>query len=157
MIDVKRRLMLKGSLAASAVGVAVSAGLLTARDVLADWNESAFRSEDLSSALSELLGSDAHEPSDEIGLQAPDNAENSAAVRVTVESEMKGVDSIALVATGNRYPLIAWFELGERAQPFISTNIKMAESADVVALMKTGDRLYSATKAVKVTVGGCAA
>lgn len=157
MRDAKRRLMLKGSLAASVVGTAVGTGLLTPQAVLAAWNESAFRSEELSAALKELLGSDSHQPSDAIKLQAPDNAENSAAVRVTVEAEMEGVESIAIVATGNRFPLVAWFELGDKALPYVSTNIKLAESADVMAFVKTGDALYSAAKSVKVTVGGCAA
>lgn len=157
MVDAKRRLVLKGSLAAGLAGWAMGTGLLAPRTVLANWNASAFRSEDLSNALTELFGSDAHESSEAVKLQAPDNADNSAAVRVTVESDMQDIDSIALVASGNRYPLIAWFELGERAQPFVSTNIKMAESADVVAIVEAGDALYSAAKNVKVTVGGCAA
>jgi sulfur-oxidizing protein SoxY len=31
----------------------------------------------------------------------------------------------------------------------------VGESADVIAVVKAGDKLYSARKAVKVTVGGC--
>ncbi|HYQ72706.1 MAG TPA: thiosulfate oxidation carrier protein SoxY, partial [Gammaproteobacteria bacterium] len=38
----KRRLFLKASLASGAVGMAVAAGLLTPRVLLAAWNETAF-------------------------------------------------------------------------------------------------------------------
>jgi sulfur-oxidizing protein SoxY len=37
----------------------------------------------------------------------------------------------------------------------VSTRIKMAKTADVVAVVKSGDKLYSAAKSVKVTIGGC--
>ena len=70
MIDAKRRILLKGSLAASAIGVAIGAGLLTPRMVLAAWPEAAFNAQNLDDALKGLLGSAAHEPSDKIDLKA---------------------------------------------------------------------------------------
>lgn len=39
---IKRRVFLKHSLAAGAVGIAASAGLLTPQAVLAAWNDAAF-------------------------------------------------------------------------------------------------------------------
>ena len=41
--NMKRRVFLKGSMAAGAVGVAVSAGLLVPQTVLAAWNSAAFK------------------------------------------------------------------------------------------------------------------
>jgi sulfur-oxidizing protein SoxY len=155
MIDAKRRILLKGSLAAGSVGVAVGAGLLSPRLVLADWNEAAFGAKDVPSALSGLLGGDATETSEDISIKAPDIAENGAVVPVTVETAMVGVTAIAIFAAGNQTPLIAAFDLGESAMPFISTRIKMAKTADVMAVVKVGDKLYSNTKSVKVTIGGC--
>jgi sulfur-oxidizing protein SoxY len=156
MIDLKRRTLLKGSLVASAVSLAVAAGLLIPRSVLAAWNALAFRAEDPTTALQEMLGTEEHTPSDAVRIQAPDNAENAAAVRVTVETDLEDAQSISIIASGNRYPLIATFELGPLAEGFISTNIKMAETADVVAVVKRGDALFSAAKNVRVTAGGCA-
>ena len=43
--DAKRRIFLRGSMAASAVGVAVGAGLLTPQAVLAAWPKAAFEAE----------------------------------------------------------------------------------------------------------------
>ncbi len=155
MIDAKRRILLKGSLGAGALGVAVGAGLLTPGAVLASWPEAAFKAEDQATALKDLLGSDATEASDAVKIKAPDIAENGAVVPVTIETDLEGVTSISLIASGNNTPLIASFDLGENAKPFVSTRIKMAKTADVVAVVKTGDGLLSAAKPVKVTIGGC--
>ncbi len=155
MIDATRRILLKGSLAAGSVGVAVGAGLLSPRLVLADWNQAAFQAGEVSAAISGLLGSDAAEQSDAIEIKAPDIAENGAVVPVTVETALPGVKSIAIVAAGNVTPLIASFDLGESALPFVSTRIKMAKTAEVVAFVKTADKVLTNSRNVKVTVGGC--
>jgi sulfur-oxidizing protein SoxY len=104
MIDAQRRILLKGSLAAGTVGVAVGAGLLSPSLVLASWNESAFHAKELPAALNSLMGSDATETNDGIKIKAPDIAENGAVVPVTVETDMEGVKSIAIVAEGTRRP-----------------------------------------------------
>jgi len=155
MIDAKRRILLKGSLAAGSVGIAVGAGLLTPSAVLGAWNEGAFGATDISTALNGLLGSDATETSADITIKAPDIAENGAVVPITVESSIGGVKSISIIASGNGTPLVASFELGEGAMPFVSTRIKMGKTADVVAVVQAGDKLYSGAKNVKVTIGGC--
>ncbi|MCG6896059.1 MAG: thiosulfate oxidation carrier protein SoxY [Thiocapsa sp.] len=155
MIDPKRRILLKGSLAAGTIGVAVGAGLLSPSLVLANWNQAAFQAKDLPEALKNLLGSDVTETSDDIKIKAPDIAENGAVVPVTVETDMEDVKSIAIIASANQTPLIASFDLGDSAVPFVSTRIKMAKTADVVAVVQAGDKLYSGAKEVKVTIGGC--
>ena len=37
----------------------------------------------------------------------------------------------------------------------MSTRIKMAKTAEVVAVVKAGDKIMSSAKEVKVTIGGC--
>ena len=49
--NMKRRLFLKGSMAAGAVGAAVGAGLLTPQAVLADWPEAEFAAKALADTL----------------------------------------------------------------------------------------------------------
>jgi sulfur-oxidizing protein SoxY len=155
MIDPRRRILLKGSLAAGAVGVAVGAGLLTPRAVLAEWPEGAFRAGSVDDALTALLGGTAHEANDAVQVKTPDIAENGAVVPVTVETELEGITSISIIAAGNQTPLIASFILGEGGLGFVSTRIKMAKTADVIAVVKAGDKVYSSAKEVKVTIGGC--
>lgn len=154
-INRKRRILLKGSLAASAVGMAVGAGLLTPRSVLAAWPQAAFEAKMVPDALQALLDGSSPESSADIKIKAPDIAENGAVVPVTISSTIEGVESIALLAANNPVPLVANYVLGEGAAPFVSTRIKMGKSGDVIAVIKAGGKLYNASKGVKVTIGGC--
>jgi sulfur-oxidizing protein SoxY len=155
MIDAKRRILLKGSLAAGAVGIAVGAGLLAPRAVLAAWPEAAFQATDVKSGLKALLGIEAGEPGGDITIKAPEIAENGAVVQVSVDSTLPGVKTIVIVAEGNQTPLIASFNLGEDAIPSVTTRIKMGKTANVQALVQTANKVYTASKEVKVTIGGC--
>ena len=150
----QRRTFLKGSLAAGAAGIAAGAGLLTPSTVLADWNKAAFEAKDMSAAMNAIAGG-AGEASGDIKIKAPDIAENGAVVPVTVSTGMAGVESISVFASNNGTPLTSSYNLGESAQGFVSTRIKMAKTSDVVALVKAGGKLHSAKKEVKVTIGGC--
>jgi len=151
----KRRLFLKAALSAGAVGVAVGSGLLTPRVVLAAWNEAAFKAENIGDALKEGMGNAAMTDSPEVTITAPDNPENGAVVPVDVTTTLSGVQSIALLVEKNVRPLCGVFHPGKRTKPQISIRVKVGESADVIAVVKSGDKLYSARKAVKVTIGGC--
>ena len=153
--NLKRRVFLKGSVAAGTLGVAVGAGLLTPGAVMAAWPEAAFNAKKVEDALTSLMGSATTEPSDAIKIKAPDIAENGAVVPITIDSSLEGIESIALIASANGTPLVASFNLGEGAQGFVSTRIKMGKTGNVVALVQAGDKVYSAKKEVKVTIGGC--
>ena len=39
--------------------------------------------------------------------------------------------------------------------PAVANRIKMAKTSNVIVVVEAGGKLYSATKEVKVTVGGC--
>jgi len=154
-MNTKRRVFLRGSLAAGTVGVAAGAGLLTPQAVIAAWNEKAFHAKSIDDALTAAMGSASNSASDTIKIKAPDIAENGAVVPVSVSSDMADVESIALLAEGNASPLVATFMLGEGAVADVSTRIKMGKTSDVIAVVKSGGKLHSARKSVKVTIGGC--
>jgi sulfur-oxidizing protein SoxY len=154
-MNIKRRVFLKGSLAAGTVGVAVGAGLLAPQAVVAAWNEKAFKAESVDDALAAAMGEASNTASDAIKIKAPDIAENGAVVPVSVSTDMADVESIALLAEGNNTPLVATFTLGEGAIADVSTRIKMGKTSDVIAIVKSGGKLHSARKSVKVTIGGC--
>jgi sulfur-oxidizing protein SoxY len=153
--DMKRRLFLKASLATGAVGMAVGTGLLMPRTVLAAWNTAAFDAKSVGGALKEGMGSDTMTDSAEITLDIPDNPENGAVVPVAVATTLTSVQSIALLVEKNIKPLCGIFYPGKRMKPGLSIRVKVGESADIIAVVKAGDKLYSARKSVKVTIGGC--
>ena len=155
MIDMKRRTFLKGSVAAGAVSAAMGAGLLTPRMVLAAWPTAAFEAKTVDSALDALMGSHQLEGSDKISIRAPDIAENGAVVPVSVETSIANPESISIIAEKNASPMTASFVMGTGAQGYVSTRIKMGKTSKVIAVVKADGKLHSASKEVKVTIGGC--
>jgi len=149
-----RRTLLKRTLAASAVGVAASAGLLTPGQVLAAYPSAAFEAKDTAAALSAVVGSGNFEHSDDIKIKAPDIAENGSVVPVTISSGISGVESIAILADANNSPLVASFDL-HGSEAYVSTRIKRGKTGNVLAVVKSGGKLYANKKEVKVTIGGC--
>lgn len=150
-----RRLFLKQTTVAGTAAVAMGAGLLTPQALLAEWNEAAFKEKDVDAAIKAMTGSASSEESDKIHIKAPDIAENGGVVPVSVTSDIEGATDILIMAPNNPVPMVAAFSLGEGAETFARTNIKMGKTGDVVAVVKAGDKTYMAKKAVKVTIGGC--
>ena len=150
-----RRVLLKSTFAAGATGIAISAGLLTPKAVLAAWPKAAFEATDSNAALQASLGSSDASQSSDIKLKAPDIAENGAVVPITVTSDIANTEAISIIVAENATPLAATFNLGATTKGFVSTRIKMGKTSDVTAVVKAGGKLYSTSKNVKVTIGGC--
>ena len=150
----QRRTFLQGGLATGTVAVALGAGLLSPRAVLAAWPKAAFESKSVADGMSSLMGSDTSTPSGDIAIKAPDIAENGAVVPITVSTGMK-TDSIAIFVEKNGQPLAANFVMGANAKGFVSSRIKMGKTSNVIAVVKSGGKAHSARKEVKVTIGGC--
>jgi len=119
--------------------------------------------EKVEATINRLFGNRTISPADgKVKLEAPLIAENGAVVPVTVEADLpmtpqKYVKSIYIIADKNRRPLNAKFSLTPQlANATISTNIRLAQTTDVRAVVEMDDgALYMVKRAVKVTVGGC--
>ncbi|MBM3535542.1 MAG: thiosulfate oxidation carrier protein SoxY [Alphaproteobacteria bacterium] len=99
-----------------------------------------------------------------VRLQAPDIADNgsSVALAVAVESPMTAQDyvkAIHVVADGNPSPGVISVRLGpENGRAEISVRIRLAGSERVIAVAEMSDgSLWTASREVTVTVGGCGA
>ena len=121
----------------------------------AAWPEKAFNAAGMKSALVELFGTDVTTASDQISLKVPEIAENGAEVPVSIQTSLANVESISIVVEKNPRPMVASFEILPGTLADISSRIKMAETSDVTAVVKTSDGIYSTAKQVKVTIGGC--
>ena len=55
----------------------------------------------------------------------------------------------------NPQPLSSGYQLTSLAEPSIGTRLKMEKTSNVMAAVKSGDKVYTATQEVKVTIGGC--
>jgi sulfur-oxidizing protein SoxY len=154
-MNLLRRKFLKTATYIGATTAAIGSGVLLPQRVLGAYNAAAFEARDVSGALTASLGSDQHTASDAIKLKAPDIAENGAVVPVTVSSSLSNVEAISIIASANPVPLTSIYQLSSVSEAFVSTRIKMIKTADVIAVIKADGKLYSATKEVKVTIGGC--
>ncbi len=150
----KRRTFLKGTVASGVLGVAASAGLLMPRMVLAAWPKAAFDATKIDDGLNALYGSASTAASGDIKIKAPDIAENGAVVPITISTGMKA-SSIAVLIEKNPSPLTCSYELGGDTVGFVSCRVKMGKTSDLIAVVKSGGKLYSAKRKIKVTIGGC--
>jgi sulfur-oxidizing protein SoxY len=117
-------------------------------------NRAAFEAKSLADVVRALGGSGATESRD-IAITAPDIAENGAAVPVTIASRVPGTQAIYILVDRNANWLAAAFSIPPGTEPSITTRIKMAQSANVLALVRANDRFYVARREVTVTLGGC--
>lgn len=148
-----RRLFLR-KFALCGAGLLAAGWLYPVRLLAAQWNKPAFDSKQLDEVL-KIVGATSAVESSQIELKAPEIAENGAIVPVEVTSRIPGTQSIYLIAEKNPQPLVAIFDILPGLEPYISTRIKMGESARVRVLVKAGGKFHMATQEVKVTIGGC--
>jgi sulfur-oxidizing protein SoxY len=151
----KRRLFIQHGLTSATTLIAAQAGLLFPLRVQAAWPADAFAQQDYQAAFRAFFGDVPVMQSEGIGLTAPDIAENGATVQITVVASLPEVESITVFGEKNPFPLIASFTFTSAARPVVTTRIKMADTSDVIAVVRSAGRCYSARKRVKVTAGGC--
>jgi sulfur-oxidizing protein SoxY len=119
------------------------------------WNAAAFDTKSMDDTM-KALGGGAPVPSVAITFtQTPDIAENGAVVPVGITSAIPNTQSIAILIEKNPNMLAAVFDIPAGTDPSISTRVKMAQSSNIVALVKADGKYYYAAKEVKVTLGGC--
>ena len=144
----QRRKFIKALFAASALA------FLPIKALAAMWNTPAFQASKLEEAFAALQMRNIS-LSNDIQVVAPDKAENGAVVQIEITSLIPNTESIAIFVEQNPTALIANFEFGEGADAFVVTRIKMAETSDVQAVIKSGNRYFSAKKRVEVLENGC--
>ena len=76
-------------------------------------------------------------------------------VPIAVSTTLPDVTSIAILVSENPFPLAANYPIPPGTSPMVANRLKMAKTSKVIALVASGDKVFSATKEVKVTVGGC--
>jgi len=97
-----------------------------------------------------------------VSLKLPEIAENGRTVPVTVSvdspmSDSDYVKTVHVVAEGNPNPEVVSFNMSPgMGKAEVSTRIRLGKTQNVraVAVMSDGS-VYSGTKEVKVTIGGC--
>ena len=136
----KRRVFVKGSLAASTLAVAAGAGLLSPTRVLAAaWPENAFGQRPEADALNAFFGTSEVTESDQVALKAPLQAENGAVVPIKVMTTLPNVESIAVVVEKNPAPFTTGLEvMGGGAGAALSSSPPTASEASGATVAGAG-------------------
>jgi sulfur-oxidizing protein SoxY len=151
-----RRLILKGAGTVALIGLgnlpfSLAPAFAAAND---KYPEDAFKQKGDADAIKALYGKTA-EPSDKVKMDAPEIAENGAVVPISVSSTLDNVTSITILVAENPNALAASYRIPEGTLPSVANRLKMAKTTNVIAIVEAGGKLYSTSKEVKVTVGGC--
>jgi sulfur-oxidizing protein SoxY len=151
-----RRLILKGASSVALVGLGhMPLGFVPANAAANDqYPEDAFKQKGEAEAIKALYGRTA-EPSDKVKLDAPEIAEDGAVVPISVSTTLADVTSISFLVGDNPNALAAFYRIPPGTMPSVANRLKMAKTSNVTAIVESGGKLYSATREVKVTVGGC--
>jgi sulfur-oxidizing protein SoxY len=155
-VPATRRLILQGAGVVLLTGIGINSFNPVAVFAAANdkYPEDAFKQKGAADAIKSLYGRTA-EPSDKVKLDAPEIAENGAVVPVSVSTTLTEVTSISFLASENPNALAAVYQIPPGTLPNVANRLKMAKTCDVIVIVEAGGKLYSATKEVKVTVGGC--
>jgi sulfur-oxidizing protein SoxY len=154
MNPLRRSLLRLGAGIGSLSTLAVAGLLRSTQAVAAAWNKTGFEAKAPGEVLKSLGASGATESRD-IVITAPDIAENGAVVPIEVLSRIPNTQSISIIAEKNPFPLAATLEFANGAEPYAYVRIKMGQTAHVRAVVLAGGKFFTASREVKITVGGC--
>jgi sulfur-oxidizing protein SoxY len=150
----QRRNVLKTGSGAALLSVLAAAGIIKPGMALADWNKAAFEAKSMADTL-KALGAGSPAESKDVQVTGPDIAENGAVVPVGVASTLPNVTMLAILIEKNPNALTASFTLPEGTLANVQTRVKMGQTSNVYALVKSDGKFFMATKEIKVTLGGC--
>jgi sulfur-oxidizing protein SoxY len=156
-MNIRRRLFLRRSLITSSTLLAMGTGLIRVGSAVAAWPRAAFEARSTAQAMQLLFGTQTAEERLDIRLKIrPAIDHGGTEIFVMVTANIEQAESITLFIANAPSPLAASHLLGEETECFISTRLKMEQSGDVTAIIKTKDRLFSTTRSVDMAGCGCA-
>ena len=150
----QRRNVLKSGSGAALLTVLAAAGIITPGMALADWNKAAFDAKSMADTL-KAIGAGTPADSKDVQVTGPDIAENGAVVPVGVSSTLPNITMVAILIEKNPNALSAVFNLPEGTEANVQIRVKMGQTSNVYALVKSDGKFFMATKEIKVTLGGC--
>ena len=149
-----RRRILKSGAGLGLLSALMAVGMISPGQAEAAMDRGAFDAKTLDEAY-KVLGVVAPGASGQVVINASDIAENGAVVPIGVKSNIPNTEIVALLIERNPNPLSASYTLTDMAVPDLTMRVKMGQTSNVVALVKADGKFYTATKEIKITLGGC--
>jgi sulfur-oxidizing protein SoxY len=144
-----RRNVLRGAVSTSMLSVAIAAGILRPRQVIAGGMEGS-----LKRTMQALRGSNPV-VTNAIQLRAPEIAADGSNVFIEFFCALPDVDALVVFVDRNPQPLVAAFQIAPEVVPALQMRIKVAQTAQVVVVARSAGQFYRTARTVKVTAGGC--
>jgi sulfur-oxidizing protein SoxY len=145
-----RRSLLKYS-SLSAIGAAITS---FSSSVFAQWPTAPFETKAFDEAFSLITGG-ATVNEGHVTIEAPQIADNGASVPIVISTDLEGAESISVFVENNPRPFITTFYLNDMLASSVSLRVKMRETSDLIAVVKSPKGQFMARQNVKVTAGGC--
>jgi len=152
-INSERRQLLKAISAGGAITVISTVGLITPDRLLAvDWPRRTFDATGETEILKMLFGHANSQATDAIQIEAPIQS-NGAVVSVKVVADLTAVEAIAVITRNNPKPLSTFVRMSG-AVGFYASRIRVYRTSPIIAYVKAGGKLYSASVLIKINAGG---
>jgi sulfur-oxidizing protein SoxY len=144
-----RRNILRGTVSTAMLSVAVAAGILRPREVVAATMEGSLKQT--------LRALRAGNPvlTNAILLRAPEIAVDGANVFIDFSCALPEVDALIVFVDRNPQPLVAAFQIAPEVVPALQMRVKVAQTAQVWVVARSAGQFYKTARTVKVTAGGC--
>ena len=113
-------------------------------------NDKAYEAKDMANAFI-ALGVIAPGPGKRILLDVPEIVDEKANVVVKVKTTIPNSDWIAVLVDKNPYPLVGTYDLKDKEVSF-EIKTKLAQTSNVVAIVRANGKYYRVDKEVKVAV-----
>lgn len=157
-IDPSRRRTLQGLISASTLAAVMTSGLVLPQRVLAHWPSDAFNADQVEDVLLALLG-EAEIATDKVVKfdvgKPTELITDGQSVTVSISSELEQIDRIAILINNNPKPLVMSLDLTPAVLLPIKTRVKfLAGESQLIAVVRSGDKLYKTTRNVRVYAGG---
>lgn len=129
--------------------------LLPLYSMASTWPQAAYEAGSKDKVLMKLYGTKQYQPHKSLHLKAPEIAENGAVVPFRLTTDLPDVESVSFLVDENPFPLAASFNLSNSGKTVVKARLKLRKSTKVTAIVKAKGKLYSISKNIKVTIGGC--
>ena len=149
-----RRKILKSGVSLGLLSALMAVGMISPQQAQAAVGRGAFDAKTLDEAY-KAIGVNAPTMSDQVLINASDIAENGAVVPIGIKSNLANTEMVALLIERNPNPLAASYTMTDMTIPDLTMRVKMGQTSNVIALVKADGKFYTATKEIKITLGGC--
>ncbi len=160
-MSMNRRILLKSALFSLAIAIGIIFWqwflfgtrielLIPEEAELAVWPEPTFSSLENEKSITTLFAQTQVLETKAIKITAPAIIKQGSKIEVGVKIDLPKVESISILVEKNESPLVAHYTFPQQSTFFISTHIKIEKTSEVIVVVRSLGKLYSAKHKISV-------